>query len=105
MMNFIYVSDRGDESSEYNVELDKSYTIGEFIDAMLKERPDEWGRIRVLIKPLEIFSPKNPCYEYSHGKLKSNIPQTNILTKPIRSIKAHSGWTLTDYFITLDTKM
>ena len=38
---------RGDCTAGYEVDLDKEYTLQEFIDAILTNKKDEWGEIKI----------------------------------------------------------
>ena len=100
---FISKSDGGDSTTNYDIKLDKPCNVGEFVNMMLKERPDEWGEIHVY-KPLDTFSAKHPSCEYKSGSLITDPLPDDILAKPIQSIRANGGWTYMTYFITLDIK-
>ena len=80
----------------YRVELDKNYTVGQFIKSVLT-RKEEWGEIGILFPGDNIFD----ClkYEYKHGKLISDILPGDILDKEIIWAKAYGGCTLMDYYL------
>lgn len=80
---------------EYIIELDKEYTVREFIDTILKEKNREWGYIG--IKCIGTIFGKPYC-EYSHGSLKYNLP-TEILDKKVNRATASGGWSRMDYLI------
>lgn len=89
-------ADRGDCTAPYSVQLDKEYTLKEFIDAILQFKNDEWGYIGIRDnKPFTFGEPK--C-EYSHGKLLYNMPE-NILDKKVLQAIADGGWTRMDYLL------
>ena len=85
----------GDCTAPYNVELDKAYTVEEFIEAVLKQNPGEWGGFYIFdgITPFG----KLIC-EYSHGKLNRSAPG-DILKKKVTKVKSSGGWSLMDYTI------
>ena len=84
----------GDSTSLYFIYLDKTYTIGEFIDQVLKERPNEWCYIKVL-------GIIEKC-EYSKGKLLDNKFTSKILSKKIKYVDGHGGYGLMDYIIKIE---
>lgn len=80
----------GDCTSSYYVYLDKEYTLGEFIDTIFKERPNEWGYINVLNI--------GKC-AYSQGNLKDSEFKPEVLSKNIKSVEGCGGWSMMDYVI------
>lgn len=82
----------------YSVELDKEYTVREFVDTVLRERSNEWGNFYIGDKS-PIFN--NPEYRYRYGKLLKEIP-VDILDMRIASVDASGGWTRMDYQMSLD---
>lgn len=89
-----------DETANYDVLLDKEYTVREFVEEILEKRKKEWGRI-YLNNSMEI---NNPYCEYQHGKLIKSFPN-NILDRIIIVAKAKGGWTLMDYVLITYEKM
>lgn len=100
MIKFIQTSEEfGDCSANYDVKLNKSHTVGEFVNWVLVERKGEWGRF-------EIYNPNVSWlnygrYEYRYGIMNDVIPK-NLLEKKIISITAHGGWTRMDYLLKLE---
>ena len=88
---------RGDETTPYSVSDYESTTVGEFINEVLKKRPNEWGYIQVYHKDAGfLFSPQ--VCEYSDGKIvKSDHPE--LLDRKIQKIDACGGWTRMDYMV------
>lgn len=90
----------GDETSFYDVVLDKEYTVKEFIDAVLSERSDEWGEISI---SKERCLNASPSIEYRYGNIVSDPTVMDIvLDRKITSVKAHGGWSLMDYWLGLE---
>lgn len=71
-----------ERTNEMYVDLDKDYTVQSFIEAILSERSDEKGYIRV-----HKFE-ASKC-EYDHGKIIKNAIPDDIMSKPIRSARAY----------------
>lgn len=90
-MRFCMLESYGDCTSSYSIYLDKEYTVGEFISTVLKERSNEWGNI-------QIFN-TDSCCTYSKGKINNNSFAPDILSKDIKKVTGHGGWTLMDYII------
>lgn len=86
----------GDCTSRYDVILDKDYTVGEFIETVLREEPKEWGYIGIY-KKYEIFG--DPVCEYRYGKLITDTLPEEYLKREINEIKASGGWSRMDYEI------
>ena len=91
---------RGDCTAHYNVELLKSFTVGEFIQYVINERPGEWGYIGIHNDGDPWFSEGEPSCKYKRGKLLSEMP-SEILDKKIKSISADGGWSSMNYKLTL----
>ena len=95
--------DFSDATALYDVKLDKSYTLGEFVDTVLTITK-EWGIIRVVQEGVSWI--EYPKCEYRYGKFfpeKSWLdlpPET--LNKKIVLAKAHGGWSNMDYTLTLE---
>ena len=71
-----------ERTNEMYVDLDKNHTVQSFIEAILSERPDEKGYIRV--HKFEASS----C-RYEHGKIIKNAIPDNMISKSIRSARAY----------------
>ncbi len=79
----------------------------EFIDAILTNKKDRWGEIRIVKRNCPWY--RYPCIIYQHGNItnKPNIPEEVFGYKVIKviSVTANEGWTVTDYIITLEKEM
>lgn len=84
---------RGDEIASYIVEDYKATTLGEFVEEVLKENPNEWGYISF---NGSFVVNKNRC-EYADGKIVVDFPDKTILEEPIYYIKGQGGWSRMDY--------
>lgn len=88
----------GDCTAPYSVSEIKAKTVGELIEEILTENPNEWGYIG--IKSVKsIFG--NPKCEYSYGKLLYSLPE-DVLSKQLISVSASGGWSRMDYLITIN---
>lgn len=87
----------GDCTARYRVDLDKEYTLQEFIDAILTNKKDEWGEIKI---------EKRNCVWYRHGNIigKSNIPE-EVFGYKVKSVIASGGWTVMDYTVALEKEV
>jgi hypothetical protein len=86
----------GDETTPYKVTDFKSRTVGEFIQEVLIEKPNEWGYISV---GGHFYQPrKSGSCEYRCGRLLSDMPD-ELLGIEIREIVASGGWSRMDYTI------
>lgn len=87
----------GDETAMYEVDLDREYTVDQFVhDVLLNNR--EWGTI-CINNGDGMFS--NPKCEYKYGELVSKLP-IEYLPLRVVSAKAHGGWSLMDYSLTVE---
>lgn len=99
MFNILQAAfESGDCTTPYVIELEKEYTVQEFIDAVLL-KSDEWGYIGIEHK-LATFG--KPFCEYKYGQLLYELPK-EILNKKVVSVRAHGGYTRMDYCLTIDT--
>ena len=90
----------GDCCCGYRVELDKEYTVAEFIQTVIENEPNEWGYIGIH-KPREIFG--KPYISYSCGKIESDIRVMNeVLDRKIVKVTASGGWSRMDYELYLE---
>lgn len=100
MFKFVHVGGPyGDCTSSYHLELDKKYSVGEFIETVLKEMPDEWGYIGIYFKG-NVFG--YPQCEYNHGVILDSSFSKDQLTFEIENVHASGGWSRMDYLINLD---
>lgn len=94
MLKFIQTGQTGgDCTTPYNVELDRPYTVLEFINKILTAYPSEWGVIRVRC----CFSIK-----YSYGKIENAVP-AQYADLPVEEVKAAGGYSAMDYIIEAGT--
>lgn len=101
MFKLIRTSPEGSDcTAPYDVELGGKYTVKEFIEDVLKDAR-EWGHIGIDPGPgvSSVFG--DPHCEYSHGVLKSNLPE-DILEMSISSARASGGWSRMDYILSID---
>jgi hypothetical protein len=89
---------RGDCTAPYDVELDKEYTVSEFVNTVLTRK--EWGYIGIYCKG-EIFG--KPKCEYRGDKLLYALPD-NVLNKKVIKVKADGGWSRMDYLLWVEEK-
>lgn len=107
MFKLIQTSDiRGDCSASYDVQLDKEYTVKEFLETVLTQKADEWGTFYLIVRSKKLLG-QNPSCEYKNGN-RVGPAWESILTRygNRRIVRACSngGWTLMDYYIWLDEK-
>lgn len=96
---------RGDCTAGYRVDLDKEYTLQEFIDAVLtNKKKDEWGGIKIAKRDCAWY--RYPCIGYRYGKITSepNLPE-NVYGYKVKTVSASGGWTAMDYIITLEKEV
>ena len=83
----------GDCTTPYSVTDYKATTVQEFINEVLENFQNEWGRISV-----GGWFGMYPSCEYRYGKLITELPQ-ELLDKKIKKIDSNGGWTCMDYEI------
>lgn len=93
--------ERGDCTAQYNIVLDKEYTVMEFIKA-IKDTKEEWGYIGIKNKDEPFFG--KPKCEYNRGVIFNSEFTTDVLLKTIASVKADGGWTRMDYLLVLENE-
>lgn len=81
----------GDCTAGYRVDLDKEYTVSEFINEVLREKTNEWGSFEIKRFMLKA--------EYRHGEIIESDFDENILSAKILSVAATGGWSRMDYII------
>lgn len=97
---------RSDCTASYNIDLDKSYTVGEFINAVLVNKKAEWGHI-VILKDItmDITAPRKSICEYEYGKVINQTEMTDeMLNCKIVTALASGGYSNMDYYLYLETK-
>lgn len=107
MFRLIQTSDtRGDCTASYDIQLDKEYTVKEFLETVLTQKADEWGAFYLMVRSRKLFW-QNPNCEYRNGK-KTGTTWANILIRygdrRITKVCSDGGWTRMDYYIWLDEK-
>lgn len=87
----------GDCTCGYDVEMDKEYTVGEFINDILADKKKEWGSFYIYTGP-SVF--KYVGFGYHYGELR--VPICNeILEKKIEKVSARGGFSNMNYEIYL----
>ena len=86
----------------YEVELDKEYTVLEFISTVLKEKPGEWGRIGFADSLIDW----GPYLEYRRGEVISGEEElADCLDSKIVSVRSHGGWSNMDYMLKIEDRI
>lgn len=80
----------------YDIQLDKKYTVKEFIKTVLQEKSNEWGHIGIY--NIDSWF-GNPRLEYNRGKLKTEEELEDFADKQIIKVSASGGWSRMDYII------
>lgn len=84
----------GDCTCNYRINLDKEYTVGEFIQAVLTQQKKEWGTIAIW---KEGSWRDEPVAEYKRGKVINQRMDEVTLTRKVLEVKANGGWSNMDY--------
>jgi hypothetical protein len=84
----------GDCTALYSVEMDKPYTVKEFIKQVLKRK--EWGYIGIEDNDSIFGEPK--CEYKGKTIITENLPE-EILSQPVVKVRASGGWSRMDYII------
>ena len=105
----------GDSTSNYNVELSKTTTVGEFIDYIIRDysvSKNEWGSFKIGTG-YDTFG--KTFLDYNRGKVyipqnwRENMTATefyfDIRDEEIDRITANGGWSCMDYTIFLKYKV
>lgn len=89
----------GDSTWNYRIELDEDYSVNEFIEHILREKPQEWGSFYVVDrldgKSMNILDES----EYKKGEMVSGFREDKNNKKRIDGIISHGGWGMMDYYI------
>lgn len=101
MFRFVHLRDNGDATANYDITLDREYTVQEFIITVLANRPREWGYIGIRSNSIDGQFLGDPRMEYRRGTILSALPN-DILSKKIKSVSASGGWSNMDYLLTLE---
>lgn len=96
--------ERGDCTAPYEVELDKEYTVLEFIQTVLSNNPNEWGYIGIKSNDKDGIIFGKPKCEYSYGKILGGIETLPLLfleflNDKVLSVSADGGWSRMDYLL------
>ena len=81
----------GDACSSYDVELDRTCTVQEFIEMVLKEKQNEWGNFTITTDFQYIYKNQKDNCEYKHGKITDGFKKQKVY------IKSYSAWRLDKY--------
>lgn len=94
----------GDCTAGYKVFLDKEYTLQGFVDAILTNKKDEWGKIKIAKRNSPWYD--YPSIDYRNGNIINtpNIPET-VFGYKVKSVTASGGWTAMDYIVTLEKEV
>ena len=94
----------GDCTAGYGVDLDKEYTLQEFVDAILTNKKDEGGRIKIVKRNCPWY--RYPRIVYQHGNIISepSIPE-KVFGYKVKSVTARGGWIAMDYIVTLEKEV
>ena len=95
---------RGDCTAGYEVDLDKEYTLQEFIDAILTNKKDEWGEIKIAKRNCPWYRYPSIGYHYGNITSKPNIPE-KVFGYKVKTVTADGGWTTMDYIVTLEKEV
>lgn len=97
---------RYDCTAGYRVDLDKEYTLQEFIVAILTNKKDEWGEIKIKTAKRDSLCYYCFCIDYRYGNItsKPNIPE-QVFDYKVKSVTASGGWTAMDYIVTLEKEV
>lgn len=105
MLEFKPVSEIINETRDFEVTLDKTYTVKEFIDMILSTANDNniynHGKISIN-KRLTDFTPGNLSCKYQNNKLKSELPSEKYMNEKIRQVAANGGWGSMDFVLYLE---
>ena len=80
-----------DYTSEWYVYLDKTYTVGEFLNELLKMKPDDTGYIHIVDVIYDCL--------YSEGKIQCCKLTNDILSKTIQSVGCYGCFNSFNYHI------
>lgn len=93
----------GDCTAGYRVDLDKDYTLQEFIDAVLSNK-GEWGYINVAKRDCAWYN--FPGFSYRYGEItgEPNLPE-KVYNYKVKSVSASGGWSRMDYIVSLEKEV
>lgn len=93
----------GDCTAGYRVNLDKEYTLQEFIDAVLTNK-NEWGWIKIAKRDCAMYNYPSFGYRYGEIQTEANIPES-VYAYKVKSVISSGGWTRMDYIVTLEKEV
>lgn len=93
------IQSNSDHTQSFDILLNKNYTIEEFIQTVLQNRPTEWGRFEIV--QYQGLTVRATC-SYKCGKLSSQPIPSKYLCKPVMKATARGGWGIMDYKLHLD---
>lgn len=89
----------GDACCRYAVMFDREYTVQEFIEDIIKEKPEEWGEFQIATDLKYPYTTSIDICVYKHGQIISNFKKPDTAKMKIKEIVAHGGYTNMDYYI------
>lgn len=93
MLKFVQTHGMGSDcTAPYDVELDRPYTVAEFINEVLTSRKNEWGEIEIK----GAFSLK-----YRYGKTEQEIPE-QYANLPVKKAHAAGGYSAMNYRLEIE---
>ena len=87
----------GDQTADYDVELNGKYTVESFIQDVLSKE-EEWGTI--FIDDGRLFFSEYRC-DYKYGELLTHFPDEK-LDLTVIAAKAQGGWSSMDYYLSVE---
>ena len=98
MFKLVQLKPEGSDcTAPYEVQLNGEYTVGEFINDVLKD-VREWGYIGIN-NDRTVFG--DPHCEYKYGKLTSPMDE-KFLNMRVTSARASGGWSRMDYILSVE---
>ena len=89
----------GDCMRSFDVILEHEYTVKEFVEEVIKEKPQEWGEVVITTDFKYIYSEKEDSCTYKYGEIKENFKGKKTESRTIVEMKASGGWTTMNYYI------
>lgn len=93
----------GDCTAGYRVNLDRDYTLQEFVDAVLTNK-GEWGGIKIAKRNCAWYNYPTIGYRYGEITNEPNLPE-KVYEYKVQSVSANGGWSAMDYFVTLEKEV
>ena len=89
----------GDACSSYIVMLDREYTVQEFVEDVIKEKPEEWGDFKIATDLKYSHTTSIDMCVYKYGQIISSFRKPSTAKMKIKEVVAHGGYTNMDYCI------